>query len=438
MEELGGEADVFDIGVDADRSTSSRPAQRNAGASRPLPRWAFAAFALLVGWLLGSLLSSGTETAAAEDPAVAPIPASPSAEQATAVVELADPTPPLNELPLRSGASPTGSFDTSDFTNPDTIVSPDTDLITNEPEDDAVVVMVNAPLRGVPIPADITVIEGDIATKIDIDQQISGAIEGSLRQTERRMLVVDDAVVFMALDAVMTFDLGDTPQPVQLATAIYLLKGSSPGRAWAVTSGSQSVIDIDLRNRRAQATYALTDVGSPLASFDGGLVIAPTDIAAHGRVALWSPAQGITAIPAIYDDADFIGAAGDTLVFFRRGGLATYNVVTGWNWQTPIDLPASIHRRSLVSPDARSLAVTVQGTVTQLPVVQVIDIETGEQIDWFEAAFAWQLRWVSETELLFLNPANDGVQVMLRDTARGTTRQLTDLVGPNFWVALAR
>jgi len=436
VEELGDEADVFDIGVDADGPPSPRPPRRSSGASRPLPRWAFAAFALLVGWLLGSLLNSGTETAAAEDPAVAPIPASPSAEQATAVVELADPTPTLIELPPTSGASPAFSFDT-DASNPDTIVSPGTDLITTEPEDDVVVVIVNAPLRGVSIPADITVIEGGVASKIDVDQQVSGGTDAALNQTERQIQLVDDAVVFMALDTVMTFDLGGSPRPVQLATASYLLEGSSPGRVWAVTADSRSVIDIDVRNRRAHATYALTDVGPPLASFDGGLVIAPVDAATHGPVALWSPAQGITDIPSIYDDADFIGATADTLVFSRGSVLLSYNVVTGWNWQTPMDLPRGLLRRSLVSPDAHTLATTASGRIIDFSVVAIIDIETGAEIDWFEVTFARHIRWVSETELLYLAPVADRVQVMLRDTETGTSRMLANLTGPNFWVAIA-
>ena len=230
------------------------------------------AIALFVGWVLGALLNANPEPRSAEP------------EQ------------------------------------PEEVVPPVSDVLT--------VVMVQAPLRGVAIPADIRVIEDGVSTAIETDQQIAGATQGVIGQGDRRMLVVEDSVVFMAVDSVMIFDPFTKSEPIEVAEAIYLLPGSEPGRAWAVTSRSQSVLDIDVRAQRVRAEYDLTAVGTPLGSYSGGLVVAPQN-RTLGAFALWSPARGIEKLWAMHDEAAFIGSGGNVLAVHTPQGLAAYNTVAG-------------------------------------------------------------------------------------------------------------
>jgi len=404
-------------GVTQDIGVGENPAvpPRTRPERRQLPVWAAIAMALLVGWVLGTATSRTATNVVEPGPVVEPTPAA-SPRPAASPIPAASPTP--IEGPVEAVY--------------ETVT---TDPAKTDPTDLLTVVMVQAPLRGVAIPADIKVIENGIATQIELDRSIAGATQGVVGQGDRRMLVVEDSVVFMAVDAVMIFDPVKKTEPVQVAKAIYLLPGSGPGLAWAVTSGSGSVIEIDVRAQVRRQEYDLNEVGAPLASYNGGLVVAPAD-RSLGAFALWSPARGVESL--IFEEhVTFVGAAGNVLIVHTPLGLASYDTVTGVLTQTGHDLPPSAQRRSIVSPDGSHVAVAAQGSVTELPVVLIVNTMTGKQVDVFFAAFAWQLQWINQTEILFMLPKVDGVRVMLRDIADGTSLPVTDLVGPNFWVTVA-
>jgi len=393
-----------DIGV-ATRVESDRSDRAQGRARRSLPAWALVVLSVLIGWLIGTITAARGDS----EPATTPPP--------TAISESVMPEP---DQPATAATVPISEELGSD-------------LVT--------VVLVQAPLRGVPIPADITVIDDEGSTGISTGRSITGVAQTVAGQADQRILVVDDLVVFMALDSVMSFDPFEKSEPVELATAIYLMPGSNPGRVWAVTSRSQSVLDIDVRSGTVRAEYDLRTIGRPLGTFQGGLVVAPVD-RRLGSFAIWNPRQGIERLLSIDEDAVFLDAAGNNLAIRTAQGLASYNVVTGSLSQTRIEISAGEQHRSFVSPDGARLAVVDRGTVAELPSVRIVDLASGEVIDAFETAFEWQLQWTSPTEVLFTDvrtSASGGltVSVRLRDVTRGQDRSITDLSGPNFWVTVA-
>jgi hypothetical protein len=295
------------------------------------------------------------------------------------------------------------------------------------------VVMVQAPLRGVAIPAQLTVIEDGVPTPIVTDRRIAGATQSVIGQADQRLLVVGDSVVFMAVDAVMVFDPATRSEPVEIATAIYLMDGSAPGRVWAVTSGSRSVLDIDVRERSVRAEYDLTGVGLPVGSFAGGLVVVPFNDSL-GEFALWSPRRGIERLWDLSDRSTFLDASDNTIVVHTSQGVASYDVVAGSLNQTEVQLEPRARHRSFVSPDGARLAVLERGTIVQLPTVSVIDLQSGEMVDQFETAYEWQLQWASDHEILFVIGTADDVEVMIRDTKTSTSSVVTSLAGPQYWV----
>ena len=404
---------ALDIGVDATQPQKGQPMHlgRTQAEHRSLPVWAFVAMALLVGWLLGTLMSAGPA-----HPVVA------ESDRTFALPALAATFPPPHP-PVANQEGPVEAVYEQFEPRP----------VGGE---EVVVVMVQAPLRGVAIPAQITVIDQGVATQIDLDRLIAGVSQGVIGQGDQRMLVVDDAVIFMSLDSVMAFDPFEKTEPTKIAQAIYLLPGSGSGRAWAVTSGSQSVLNIDVQDRRVIAEYDMTLVGAPLGSFDGGLVVAPAN-RTLGKFALWNPRRGIERIWTVDERSSFIDAAGTVLVIRTPQGLASYDTVTGSLNQTDVAISASQQHRAFVSPDGARLAVVERGSVAELPIVRVIDLASGETIDEFTTAFEWQLRWLNPNEIMFMEPLPKAVRVMLRDTTDQSSRSITDLAGPNYWVTIA-
>lgn len=271
--------------------------------------------------------------------------------------------------------------------------------------------------------------------QVEFDEQISGLNQGGLGQPDRRMIVVDNHVVFMASDAVMMFDPREPTSPTQVANGIYLLPGSAVGHVWVVGSGSNSVTDLDVARTQTAGTYDMTSVGVPLASVRSGLVVAPTD-RSIGSLALWSPRRGVEPID-IGADGSFIDASGNTIAFSIDGALASYDLLTGVLTQTTRSISASDRHRALISPQGDQLAVVERGSVAELPRVLVLDVRTGAEVDEFTSAFEWQLQWTSDHEMLFVSPASDGVQIKMRDVRAQTETLTAELDSPNYWVTIA-
>jgi len=404
----------MDIGV-----TPTHSKTRAAGRSRPLvgdrrklPPWALATAALLVGWILGSVLSPGQSNRVAEKFEQERADLERLAELGVEELEAEAPEP----APEQSSQANLGA------------------------EDRLTVVIVQAPLRGVAIPAELTVIdEQGVPTPIDVDREVAGATQRVVGQADQRLLVVEESVAFMAVDEVMIFDPKAKSEPEKVAEAIYLMAGSDPGHTWAVTSGSDSVLDIDVRARELRAEYDLTDVGQPVGSFNGGLVVVPVN-RRLGDFALWSPRRGVEKLWDLWDQwelndrATFLDASGNVIVVHTPQGLASYNVVTGSLTQTDRQLETRLQHRAFVSPDGALLAVVQRGSVTELPSVVIIDLATGSEVDRFATAYEWHLQWVSGNEVLFvLGPPAD-TRVMIRNVEQSESEVIASIDGARYWV----
>ena len=405
MSDADDEFSGFDIGVE---QVSPPSASRN----RALPTWALIVLALALGWLLGVVTSGAqsSEEIAAEPPTVEPVP---TAESSPGVEPDRDPV-----------ATP------STATGEPAAIEPAEPASSSER---VAVVLLEAPLRGVAIPADLSVIEQGVTTPIAVDLMISGATSSWVGRGARRILVADHHVVFMALDAVMMFDPLNKSEPIEVATdAIHLLPGPDDASVWLVGSGSRSVRLYSVASGEVSETFDLSDIGAPLASYAGGLVVAPKDASA-GTLAVWSPSEGMTSL-GIDADYSFVDAGGNRLVLAGPQGIATHDIVTGELRDTGRFIERTQQHRAIVSPDGRRLAIVERLIITELPMVVVIDTLTGATLDAFETAFEWQLQWVSADELLFALPQGRSVQLNVRDTTTKTSEEVADLSSPNYLV----
>ena len=376
-----------DIGLPSARERVPTPARV---ARRRLPVWAIGLGALGLGWVLGVVLSTSPQS----------LPE----------------TPPAQPVAEQTNTEP-------DDARPDGLV--DVGLTT--------VVLVQAPLRGVAIPTELVVIDGAGPTAIVSDTEVAGATQQVIGQADQRLLVVDDLVVFMAVNDVMVFDPQGKTEPQKVAEAIYLMPGSASGRVWGVTSGSDTVLDIDIRSEQVLDEFDLSAFGKPVGSFAGGLVLTPAN-PSFGPFALWSPRRGIEPAPLDAEDLEFLDAAGNIVAVHTAEGIASYDTVTGTTRQTDTVLAPRTRHRTLLSPDGARLAVVERGSVTELPQVTVIDLATGVVIDEFGTSYEWQLQWVSPTDLLFIEGALTDIRVKLRTTTDSTTTPVVPLDGPHYWV----
>lgn len=431
------ENDIFDIGVEGTQKVTPLRRSRQTQTSRQrrsLPLWAVVALAVLVGWILGSVMAP---TSTPDDTVAQPV----DQPQALADTTAVEPGPveddPLGRDPVDRGNRLTDEGpveavyqQTSGSTRPDGGPIPglfvdDVTVVIAEPES----------VPGALVPATINVFEAGIFTRYAVDKPVAEPTQAVVGHVDHRMLVVEDKVLFIAGESVMLFDLAEKNSPSTLAEASSLLPGSDPGHAWAVSADGMSVVDINVREGLVRAEYDLTNVGMPLASYRGGLVVAPEN-ARLGRFALWSPSRGIDKIWSIDDDATFIDAASNVIVLQTAQGLASYNAVTGALTQTERSVSARQQDRSFVSPDGARLAIVERETVADLPTVVIVDLASGEAIDEFVAASEWQLHWVSNHEMLSVSPHNRPARVVLRDTSEASSTSILELAGPTYWVTV--
>lgn len=274
-----------------------------------------------------------------------------------------------------------------------------------------------------------------IVTPVDVDRQISASSLEGFANGQKRITVVDGLVVFMAQDSVMVLDPVTKEEPVEVATAIYFMTGSDAGRVWAVTSGSNRVLDVDVRAGVVRADYDLAEVGVPVGSFAGGLIVAPTDRSV-GKFALWSPRRGVESLGAFASDSVFMDAGGNLLVAHAEDGMVTYNAVTGEVTRTGRQMTRGEQYRAIVSPDGSRVAVVERAPIGELPRVVILDARTGGEIDTFPTAFEWQLQWVSDDEIVYIAARGRAVTVKLRDTSLRQSTSVADLAGPNYWITV--
>lgn len=390
------EDEPVDIGFDsgrADLARANRPV--SGGERRRLPAWVIALLALGIGWFLGAFFGATSPSEDAVEPAAVPT--------ATSVQSPAVPTPTPPPVAEPMTAPPTA------------------------------VLVVQAPLRGIAIPAEVRIIEDGIARSLDVPGEVSASNLDGFGYGQRRILSVAGAAVFMASERVMV--LPDSLEtPVEIAEAIYLLPGSHEDRVWAVTAGTRSVLDIDVPAQRVVAEYDLGPIGAPLGSFAGGLVVTPED-RTLGPIATWNPRRGVEAT-GLPSDATFIDAGGNTLAIHTADGLAAFDAITGVVTQTERQLSTSDQYRSASSPDGSMLALVERRPIGEFPQVVVLDVRTGAEVDRFETAYEWQMKWINRGDILHLGIDDEEIQVVVRTVDTQASVLVAELAAPNFWVTV--
>lgn len=252
-----------------------------------------------------------------------------------------------------------------------------------------------------------------------------------------RSLAVNDTVFLISGGEVFALD---TQQGVTkgrgIAPADGLLPGhgAGTGNLWAIDVEPQLVRLIDVASSQVRATYDISVAGLPLASYSGGLVVAP-QIDGFGPFALWNPARGIERIWAVDEDAVFVGAAESTIVLQTSQGVASYDTVTGSMFQSDRQLSDAQLASANVSPDGRALAFQGQAAVDDPESIVVVELPSGTVQDEFPTGDVDKMQWVSSTEIVHLG-ADDDLQVQLRDTSSGFDTSITQLDAPIEWMTL--
>lgn len=294
------------------------------------------------------------------------------------------------------------------------------------------IAMVRSPLGFGLVPAELTMVEDGRTTVRAYEFSVFRGFGRADMAAGSRIQLVDAEIVFLSLGEVKVVSSALTGESDDLGEAVVLLPGSKPGHLWAVGSGSRTTRDLTVASRQS-VSYDLAEVGIPLDSFADGLVVVPTD-RSLGRFGLWGPTSAVTAIEAS-DGARFVGAGGTRLVFVGPGLLETYD--TGESSLTVRDAPVGDADTILyeVSPNGDYLAVVHLRSAVELPLVNIIDTNTGTVVDEIDDAISWQLQWINDGEILFLRPTGTSYRFVSRDVTTGAERNLIEVNDRAYWVA---
>lgn len=383
---IGDQPSGFDIGVASTPGAVVNGGGRGAGQRRRLPVWMMVVSALLVGWLFGSLLGSSQSNSSATT-ASTPTPEAVRV-RATMVVEPA-PVSVVGDGALSLPAS----------------------------------TLVIAPANQGPPGASMLLIDEAGSDEITLDGGVVTA----------QPLAVDNGVAVIAGGTVYIVPTS-AGASIAVTEADVLMPGTESGTLWAVRPNRRTVQLIDVGSRSVRATYDLSTVGTPLASYDGGLIVAP-DIERFGPFALWSPARGIERIWLLEADASFVDAIASTIVLQTDRGLASYDTVTGSLSQTDVRLDAAALDGAKISPNGTAVAIPVDATNGAEMSIAVVDLATGDIADTFETGPDTNIWWVSNEQMLH-HGVDDDQQIWLRDTRLSFSTRLHRPEMPFVWMTL--
>ncbi len=294
----------------------------------------------------------------------------------------------------------------------------------------------------VPTPLDersavqLTSVSGDVMKTRVLDKAISAGIgRGLLGVGDQRLRIVGNDVVYVSLGETVILPLDSSQGPIEVGRGVYLLPSATEGHVWMVGSGARWVRHLDVALRSPGPEVRLEDVGRPLAAVSDGLVVSLHDSATRA-LAVWDMREGAATTLAIDPGLEYIAAAGHTVVLSDGDFLSTHDVADGTTRALEIDHPEHARPNAfVVSPLGASIAIASAGTISELPAVDVFDLQTGRLLMNIDPAIGWQLQWVSETEILYLDPTDGQYALSIADIEAGSTRQTIGLSGSSFWFA---
>ncbi|MBT8240847.1 MAG: hypothetical protein KJN63_06430 [Acidimicrobiia bacterium] len=328
--------------------------------------------------------------------------------------------PPRGELPQASEIQPPGVASVLDVLDPDS----------------------HTRILVVPTPLDersanqLISVSGAITKTRVLDNGISAGIgRGLLGVGDQRLRIVGEDAVYVSLGETVILPLDSARGPIEVGRGVYLLPSATEGRVWMVGSGARWVRHLDVKTRSAGPEVRLEDLGRPLAAVSDGLILSVHD-SPTPALAVWDMRNGVATTLAIDASLEFIAAAGLTVVLSDGESLLAHDIAD--ETTRALEIEHAEHARPnefVVSPLGSSIAIAKAGTLSDLPVVDVYDLKDGRQMMEIDPAIGWQLQWISETEILYLDPTHGQYALSIADVETGLTRRTIGLKGSSFWFA---
>lgn len=293
----------------------------------------------------------------------------------------------------------------------------------------------------VPTPLDervathLTTVSGGTAQTAMLDYAISAGVgRGLLGVGDQRLRIVGRDVVYISLGETVILPLDTLDEPIAVGTGVYLLPSGSDGRVWVVGSGARWVRHLDVASRSTGPEIRLGDIGRPLAGVTSGLVMS-LRAADPGALALRNELGEVE--PLHIDPVlEFVAAAGDTVVLSDGDSLLVHDITDGTT--RSLAITHAEHARSnefIISPSGTRIAIVERGTLTDLPRVRVYDLHGGREVMEIDPALGWQLQWISEDDILYLDPTGGEYALSIADVDAGSSRRTIGLSNSAIWFA---
>lgn len=206
---------------------------------------------------------------------------------------------------------PTSTTSTTDSYVPPTPGTLPSHTASVVPLDDATSLMGSLALMSSPHGGELWVIrdDGTVVHRDDVPFG-TGDFPYPLLMTGRGLLT-PGAIIFANLTDGYVIDANLVNEPEPLTEASFVVPGSNTDEVWFVGRDVEWVASVHVESRTYRERFRVADLFWPIAGFGDGLVVYPRNEEAFGRVAYWSPIEGLQplnlAIPPKVSYSLFLG-----------------------------------------------------------------------------------------------------------------------------------
>lgn len=244
----------------------------------------------------------------------------------------------------------------------------------------------------------------------------------------------DDTIIFVGPGGANRFLADRLGASIGMGENGRLVPGASPDRVWLVDAASEWVVAADTASGAVgQRIDTSGEIETVFGGVAEGLLVAPTDVTAHGRVAYWSEGLGVQALEvpgaSLQLDADGqtgpVTSAGNTAVLVspnamidivdiaRRKSIAQFPVDLGGGLLERGCLGPGQHLLALVSSTGRIVVTDIEGTVLR-------EVDDG-------TASTATVAWTTPDQLLRIVDTADGRRLRALDVFTGSEKDVAAL-----------
>jgi hypothetical protein len=247
------------------------------------------------------------------------------------------------------------------------------------------------------------------------------------------MLMTEDRIAFAGLDHayLIDTDLVDPAEP--LTEDSFVVPGSTPGLVWLAGEGASWVAPLDVQTVTVGERFEVGDLfWWPLAGVADGLIVSPVDEASYGRVAYWSPTEGLR--PINLPDplqSGIHAAAGNLAVVVSPGMIDIFDFAVGdYITSFPIQLGEGNVSEVCLSPGQGTVAIV--GSTGQADVVETRTGAVLLRLSGVRASNA--IGWTSPEQLVYIAHVDERTRRILAvDVTTGAIHNIADLEGAIGW-----